>query len=541
MRRSIKNYKSLQSFKYFTSGWVMNVKWRKYHKESLVLILGQVRHSYAASKAPLQSWVLVHANGVVKVAHCTCMAGLAETCSHVGALLYWVETAVRIRDQTPCTSKDNKWSLPAPVKDIPYLQLRDIDFTAPKCHSVVRTSASTTSTSSDSASHCSPKEIKVFTPSHTEQQEFFCQLSQEQNKRPVILSVVEPYNSDFVLSSDHLLLQYLYRPEYLERDYADLVKVGESQSHLHEEISQDMVDHLEKLTRTQAKSREWFKYRAGRITASRFKQVLCTDLHQPSLSLLKSICYPETCRFSNKATSWGCEHEKDGLKAYASKMSIVHEDLRVSSCGFYVCVKYPYLGASPDAIVECKCCGKGVVEVKCPLCAREDSLLNIAEEKRSFCLQECDSGKLQLKHNHSYYYQCQLQMYVTNRMFCDFVVWSETELHIERLAFDDALLLESIPTATNFFSNCILPELLGKWYTRPTSTSSLRDERRLEEDDGSWCHCKENKGGDMVGCENRLCQTQWFHLECVGLSAIPRGKWYCSTCQPKRKRKASSM
>ena len=31
-------------------------------------------------------------------------------------------------------------------------------------------------------------------------------------------------------------------------------------------------------------------------------QVLFTDLHQPSLSLLKSICYPETYQFSNKAT-----------------------------------------------------------------------------------------------------------------------------------------------------------------------------------------------------------------------------------------------
>ena len=44
---------------------------------------------YAANKAHLQSWVLVYANEVVKVAHCTSMAG-----SHVGALLYWVETAV---------------------------------------------------------------------------------------------------------------------------------------------------------------------------------------------------------------------------------------------------------------------------------------------------------------------------------------------------------------------------------------------------------------------------------------------------------------
>ena len=31
----VKNYKSMQSFKYFTSGWVMNVMWKKYHKKKL--------------------------------------------------------------------------------------------------------------------------------------------------------------------------------------------------------------------------------------------------------------------------------------------------------------------------------------------------------------------------------------------------------------------------------------------------------------------------------------------------------------------------
>ena len=95
-------------------------------------------------------------------------------------------------------------------------------------------------------------------PSHAEQQEFFCQLSQEQNKRPVIFSAVGPYNNDFVLSSNHLLLQCLYRPEYLESDYADSVKLKESQRHLHEEINQYMIDHLEEITHTWAKSREWF-------------------------------------------------------------------------------------------------------------------------------------------------------------------------------------------------------------------------------------------------------------------------------------------
>ena len=118
----------------------------------------------------------------------------------------------------------------------------------------------------------------------------FCKIVQEQNKKPIILSVIQPYSNKFVHSIDHLpkLLQGLFLPAYLESDYTELLKFAES--HLHDEVTPAMVDHLAQLTCKQSKSREWFKYRAGRITASRFREVLHTDCHQPSLSLLKSIC-----------------------------------------------------------------------------------------------------------------------------------------------------------------------------------------------------------------------------------------------------------
>ena len=137
----VKNYKSLQSYKYFTSGWVLEVEWKKYSEEDIVLIIGKVRHSYAANKTPLRPWVLIRCNGTVLVGHCTCMAGLAETCSHVDAVLHWVETAIRVREDTPCTSKENKWVMPTPTQSITYLQLSDIDFSAPKRQKVLSPSA----------------------------------------------------------------------------------------------------------------------------------------------------------------------------------------------------------------------------------------------------------------------------------------------------------------------------------------------------------------------------------------------------------------
>lgn len=204
---------------------------------NIVPILSNVRHSYAASKAPLRPWVLVDSNGTVLVAHCTCMAGLAETFSHVGAV--WVETAVRVRNDTPSTSKENRWLMPTPVKDIPYLELCNIDFTTPKRQSAVLTCTTNTSTNTPTNDRA-----KIVSPSHPEMQEFFRRIAQEQEKKPIVLPVTQPYSNNFVLSSDHLpkLLPGLYQPAYLESDYTEPLKLAES--HLHEEVTPAMVDIL---------------------------------------------------------------------------------------------------------------------------------------------------------------------------------------------------------------------------------------------------------------------------------------------------------
>ena len=81
------------------------------------------------SSTLLNPWVIVKNSGTVICGHCTCMAGLGEACSHIGALLYWIEYTVRKRDEESCTSKANKWIEPRKTKKVPYLQLDAIDFT----------------------------------------------------------------------------------------------------------------------------------------------------------------------------------------------------------------------------------------------------------------------------------------------------------------------------------------------------------------------------------------------------------------------------
>ena len=112
----VKNYKSYQ---YFTGGWVLDVGWRHYNKFQCILVFGKVRHSYS-SKTPLRPWLIMKSS---VCGHCTCMAGQGETCSHVGARLYWLETRVCIRVQTTCTSMKNRWIVPTAAKDNQYSML----------------------------------------------------------------------------------------------------------------------------------------------------------------------------------------------------------------------------------------------------------------------------------------------------------------------------------------------------------------------------------------------------------------------------------
>lgn len=50
----------------------------------------KVQHSQRMNAAPHIVWVLAEMNGEIICAHCTCIAGLCETCSHVGALCFAV-------------------------------------------------------------------------------------------------------------------------------------------------------------------------------------------------------------------------------------------------------------------------------------------------------------------------------------------------------------------------------------------------------------------------------------------------------------------
>ena len=64
----------------------------------------------------------------------------------------------------------------------------------------------------------------------------------------------------------------------------------------------------------------------------------------------------------------------DGARiSYKSSIQSHHKNFKISPSGLVINPLYPHLGASPDGIICCDCCGKGVLEIKCPYNAHKGS------------------------------------------------------------------------------------------------------------------------------------------------------------------------
>ena len=64
-----------------------------------------------------------------------------------------------------------------------------------------------------------------------------------------------------------------------------------------------------------------------------------------------------------------------------SVMTNRHADFSLSVSGLVANPAWPFLGASPNGIINCTCCGMGVLEIKCPFTCKERSVLDASKER----------------------------------------------------------------------------------------------------------------------------------------------------------------
>ena len=472
--QQFKARKGMEAYNQFVSGWIKEVK--SFSLSGKHVTLGRVKHSQRFSETPLHCWIITLADGAVCCAHCTCMAGLGETCTHIAAVLFYLEASSRAEERKTCTEGTCQWKPPTFQKTMEYASVRDIDFTSAKRKkSLLDPSGLSTHTPSTTEvrEHAKPRP-----PTQDEKLSFFGKLS-ESGAKPAILSLVSPYAEAYVPKAQKLPtpLPDLFKPDMLTASWDCLVQECEKVQLV---VTDQEAKEVEAATREQAQCKLWFVQRAGRVTASNMYDVCKASTQQPSASLIKRICYPDAFSFTSLATEWGRTHEKAARALYCNVAGKEHEKFSLANSGLVISRTYPYIGASPDGLVSCSCCGHGVVEIKCPFSHRGQSVVSAATDDK-FCLHVDDQGKLELKRGHRYYYQVQAQMFICDVEYCDFVVCTFSGdagdgIFVERVLRDDSLWQASLNRVHEFFKKCVLPELLGKWWTSSSARLSQQSQ-----------------------------------------------------------------
>ena len=145
--------------------------------------------------------------------------------------------------------------------------------------------------------------------------------------------------------------------------------------------------------------------------------------------------------------------------------------------------------------------------------------------------------------HHNYYYQVQQQLFtLKERKFCDFVVCgidSEKKAHIvkERIYPDAQHWGNALPKLESFWRICILPEILGRWYTRRCTLPMPKP------DVNGICFWRVQRDEEVISCSNNYCPYVQFRRSCLALDSVKISKkWYCPHCsrlpQFKRGKKA---
>ena len=269
---------------------------------------------------------------------------------------------------------------------------------------------------------------------------------------------------------------------------------------------------------------------AGRITSSRFHEIY-TKVN--SLNVAKGAIKPKTTplladllnpsRLDHiDAIKYGKEHEDDARQAFASIEVSKHVNGKLGLSGLVVSKSHPFLGASPDNVLTCKCCGKMAVEYKCPYLLKKKEL-SVRDGHAFLDFLVDHEDKLQINQKHRYYTQVTGQMALLGCSKAYFVVWSETgALFINTVNFNKEHWECVLRNLVLFYKLHYAPLLLGitQIYTCPSCEKPCLNENEFKP--------TEAHEHNSVCCSS--CNL-WYHWKCVSFDKTQvQRDWVCKGC-----------
>ena len=128
--------------------------------------------------------------------------------------------------------------------------------------------------------------------------------------------------------------------------------------------------------------------------------------------------------------------------------------------------EYPWLHATPDFLCSCDCCGEECGEVKCPFCI-DNCDFESCVSKSSSCLRKDSAGNFWKESTVTF-------------VVCAFEGCGATNFFHQRILLEEQHWNSVLPKFTKFWRTCILPEVLGKWYTSRHFMAQVQTDKQPE-------------------------------------------------------------
>lgn len=197
-------------------------------------------------------WIIKEREGTVLSAHCLgCKAGLAESCSHVASVLFYLEAWTKINGKLSCTQVKCSWLLPTFVDHVEYARVREINSTSAKKMKADLDLKISNLQPDVSTSYLldSPNNVgatkKIPVPTQAEMNAFYVVLSKCDDSKPIALSLIPEFAHSYLLKSRTVpTIKYFLNKKYLELAYPELLKV----CNVKIELSREQIDQVERDT-----------------------------------------------------------------------------------------------------------------------------------------------------------------------------------------------------------------------------------------------------------------------------------------------------
>lgn len=266
---------------------------------------------------------------------------------------------------------------------------------------------------------------------------------------------------------DEIFLASLFDENYRNKSLIELIEIGKSISL---DISIDEAREILNLTLSKFKAQFSLALRRGRLTDSDFKSCCVSNLDDPSLTIIRRVINPIKNLGRASSIKYQTQNKKKALQQYNGLAELHHTDFVNNECGLVINPCFPYFAATVDGLICCTCHGKGCIEIRCVNIDESDTLDEFLTRKPNNILNKHGRSHT-LNESHEFFHAVQFKINITDGAYCDCIFWSSRKAFVVRVNTDINFFNAEIRKATAYHEQVIMPELLGKFYTKKLGLS----------------------------------------------------------------------